>query len=76
MSKTFIYLLVTICVFLFVVKPFSGSDGDKKEEKTEKEKNAEKADTQSGTGLNENPDENGVSQGAAGQQKYRIGYTR
>ena len=33
-------------------------------------------DSKNGFGLAENSDENGVSQGASGQMKYRFGYTQ
>ena len=71
MSKTFFYLLVTMGVFLFVIKPLSATENTT----SSKEKSENKADTKSGTGFSENVDKNGVSRGASGQQKYRIGYT-
>lgn len=69
MSKTFFYALFVIGVYLLIIFPktFTGN----KEEKTEN-----KSDTKSGSGLSENADKNGVSQGASGQQKYRIGWTQ
>lgn len=72
MSKTFFYALFVIGVYLLVIFPktFTGTK-EAKEEKTEN-----KSDTKSGSGLSENADKNGVSQGASGQQKYRIGWTQ
>lgn len=68
MTKTYTYLIITICAYLFIVvglnlKSNTSSKSSKKE-------------TKSGTGLSENADKNGVSRGASGQQKYRIGYTK
>ena len=74
MSKTFIYVLAVIAIYMIVIFPKVASDNSKKE--TDKTESNGKADTESGTGLSENPDKNGVSQGAAGQQKYRIGYVK
>lgn len=70
MSKTFFYALFVIGVYLLVIFPKSFT-AKEKEENTEN-----KADTKSGSGLSENADKNGVSQGASGQQKYRIGWTQ
>ena len=72
MTKTYTYLIITICAYLFIVvglnlKSNTSSKSSKKETKS---------DTKSGTGLSENADKNGVSRGASGQQKYRIGYTK
>ena len=77
MSKTFIYLLVTICVFLFVVKGIGGKAETTEETNSDTyEGSTANADTENGTGLAENADENVGSQGASGQMKYRIGYTK
>ena len=72
MSKTFTYILIVIGAYLLIIFPKLNS---KSEKETETETENE-ADTKSGTGLSENTDENGVSRGASGQQKYRIGYTK
>ena len=72
MNKTLTYVLIVIGAYLLIIFPKINSKKEESEEKTEENK----ADTKSGTGLSENADENGVSQGAAGQQKYRIGYTK
>ena len=66
MSKTFMYLLVTIGVFLVVVKGLSSIDSGESSDKTDS--NTDTLDN----GMNANTDENGVSQGASGQQRYRI----
>lgn len=73
MSKTFMYTLLVIAVYVVIIFPKLGSTNKEFNKKEETESN--KADTKSGTGLSENADKNGVSQGASGQQKYRIGYT-
>lgn len=72
MSKTFSYVLFVIGVYLLIIFPkkFTSSE-EEKEEKTEN-----KADTENALGLNENADENGVSQGASGRLKYQMGYTK
>ena len=71
MSKTFFYLLVTMGVFLFVIKPLNTTENTT----SSKDKSENKADTKTGTGLSENANKNGVSRGDSGQQKYKIGYT-
>lgn len=75
MSKTFMYLIVTIVTYLLIVKGLGvieTTDEDNDEtDKTDSKKN----DTKNGTGLNDNEDENGVSKGTAGQVSYRMGYT-
>lgn len=75
MSKTFMYLIVTIVTYLLIVKGLgvieTTDDDNDKTDKTDSKKN----DTKNGTGLNDNEDENGVSKGAAGQMRYRMGYT-
>ena len=74
MSKTFMYLLVTIGVYLVIVKGLGAietADDEKESDQTDTKKN----DTKNGTGLNDNADENGVSRGAAGRMRYGIGYT-
>ena len=68
MSKTFLLTLAVIAVYVVVIFP------KKFETKTE-EKTENKSDTESETGLSENADKNEVSQGAAGKQQHRIGYT-
>ena len=79
MSKTYIYSLAVILLFVLVINPlqFSGSKKEEKEDSSDDNMTGAgvPADESrgSGTGLSENKDENGVSQGAAGQQKYRIG---
>lgn len=72
MSKTFIYSLLVIGVFILIVFP-KMNKGKTEEEPAETQT---ESDTKSGSGLSENADENGVSQGASGQQKYRIGWTQ
>lgn len=72
MSKTFLYALAVIAIYLVVIMPDSSSTT----EKSATVKRNNKADTENGTGLAENADENGVSQGASGQLKYRIGYVK
>lgn len=70
MSKTFMYLLATIAVYLVIVKglgALENSNEDDQSDKTDTKKN----DTKNGTELNEN----GVSQGAAGRMHHGIGYT-
>ena len=85
MSRTFIYALAVVAVYIFLVVPkMSKSEEDKTESEQKTHGGGGKklpdgsytTDTQSGTGLNENGDENGISQEASGQQKYRIGYTK
>lgn len=74
MSKTFMYLLATIAVYLVIVKglgALENQDNDDPSDKTDTKKN----DTKNSTGLNDNADENGVSQGAAGRMRHGIGYT-
>ena len=71
MSKTFMYALAVIAVYVLMIFPKMNKTSDTK---TEEEKTNE-ADTESGTGLNENADENGISQGASGRQKYQYGWT-
>ena len=73
MSKTFIYTLLVIGAYLLIIFPKVAKGTSQDKETTETKEN--KADTKNGLGLNENADENGVSQGAAGQLKYRIGWT-
>lgn len=68
------YTLFVIVVYVVIIFPKLGSTNKNTEKK--KEETESKADTKNGTGLSENADENGVSQGAAGQMKYRIGYTQ
>ena len=70
MSKTFMYLIVTIVTYLLIVKGLGvlvSTDEDSDE--------TDKTDSKNGTGLNDNEDKNDVSQGAAGQMRYRMGYT-
>ena len=67
MSKTFMYLLVTIGAFLVVVKGLSSIDSGESSDKTDS--NSDTLDN----GMNANADENGVSQGASGRKRYRIG---
>lgn len=73
MSKTFVYTLLVIGVYVLVIFPMRNKSTNKNEKKEETEP---KADTNNGTGLNENADKNGVSQGAAGRMKYQFGYTQ
>lgn len=64
MSKTFTYVLIVIGVYVAIItgKTITGN------KKTEEEKKTGKSDdAKSGSS------ENGVSQGASGQMKYRIG---
>lgn len=70
MSKTFVITLAVIAVYVLVIFPKVAGSGNQTNEKKEN-----KSDTKSGSGLSENADENGISQGASGQQKYRIGWT-
>ena len=70
MNKTNMIILAVIAVYLIVIFPKMGTSSTSNNEKKEENK----SDTKSGTGLSENADKNGVSQGAAGQQKYRQGY--
>ena len=74
MSKTFSYVLFVIGVYLLIIFPkkYEG----KTEEKETEEKTENKADTKNALGLNENADENGVSQGASGRLKYQMGYVQ
>ena len=65
MSKTFMYLLVTIGAFLVVVKGLSSIDSGESSDKTDS--NTDTLDN----GMN--ADENGVSQGASGRKRYRTG---
>ena len=61
MSKTFMYLIVTIVTYLLIVKGLgviAATDEDSDE--------TDKTDSKGTL-------ENGVSQGAAGQQRYRFG---
>ena len=58
-------IIAVIAVYLIVIFPKMGTS--KKVETEKKEEN------KSGS---ENADKNNVSQGASGQQKYRIGYTQ
>lgn len=70
MSKTFMYLLATIAVYLVIVKglgALENQDNDDQSDKTDTKKN----NTKNGTGLNDND----VSQGAAGCMRHGIGYT-
>lgn len=71
MSKTFSYVLLVIGVYLLIIFPKKFSKTEDKEEETEN-----KADTKNALGLNENADENGVSQGASGRLKYQMGYVQ
>lgn len=63
MSKTFTYVLIVIGVYVAIIagKSITGN------KKTEEKKTGKSDDV--GSGLSEN----GVSQGASGQMKYRIG---
>ena len=72
MSKTNIIVIAVIAVYLLIIVPKIQTGGQSESS----EKSESKSDAKSGTGLNENADKNGVSQGAAGQQRYRIGYTQ
>lgn len=67
MSKTFTYVLIVIGVYIAIIagKSITGN------KKTEEKKTGKSDDV--GSGLSENKDSNGVSQGASGQMKYRIG---
>ena len=64
MSKTFTYVLIVIGVYVAIItgKTITGN------KKTEEEKKTGKSDD-AGRGISEN----GVSQGASNQMKYRIG---
>ena len=68
------YVLMVIAVYLLIIFPNVIKKSEPKKEEKQKE-TENKVDTKSGTGLSENVDKNGISQGASGQQKYRIGYT-
>lgn len=63
MSKTFTYVLIVIGVYVVIItgKTITGN------KKTEEKKTGKSDDA--GRGISEN----GVSQGASGQMKYRIG---
>ena len=60
MSKTFMYLIVTIVTYLLIVKGLGVLDTSGEKEQSNK------------TG-SKGTLENGVSKGAAGQQRYRFG---
>ena len=62
MSKTFTYVLIVIGVYIAIIagKTITGN------KKTEEKKTGKSDDVG-------NKDSNGVSQGASGQMKYRIG---
>lgn len=60
MSKTFMYLIATIAVYLVIVKGLGALE------------NADD-DNESDNGMNANEDEHGVPKGESGQQRYRIG---
>ena len=64
MSKTFMYLIVTIVVYLLIVKGL-GVIGASDEEKEQSNKTDNK----------KNETKNDVSKGASGQMRYRMGYT-
>lgn len=72
MSKTFVYLIVTIAVYLVIVKGLGAIEND---DDNESNKTDSKNGTKNGTGLNDNENENGVSRGAAGRMRHGIGYT-
>lgn len=67
MSKTFTYVLIVIGVYVFIIAVNKFKE-DKKDTSTKTGKSDDV-----GSGLAENKDKNGVSQGASGQMKYRIG---
>ena len=77
MSKTFIYLLVTIGVYLLIVKGLGKfSDSAQSSNSASSSSNGGTVTNSStGTGLTDQQDENEVSTGAAGQRRYRMGYT-
>ena len=58
MSKTFMYLIVTIVAYLLIVKGLGVIETTDETDKTDSKKNETK---------------NNVSKGAAGQQRYRFG---
>lgn len=64
MSRTFLYVLLVIAAYLFLVLPHMSVNSGQEEEQEEETEN--KADTK-------NDDKNGVSQGAAGRQKFKFG---
>ena len=67
MSKTFTYVLIVIGVYVAIItgKTITGN------KKTEEKKTGKSDDV--GNIPSENKDSNGVSQGASGHMKYRIG---
>ena len=67
-----IYILAIITLYILVISPKVSDDKTEKEDKKE----PNKAVTHNGTGLNENTNKDGVSQGASGQMKFRIGYVK
>ena len=60
MSKTFMYLIVTIVTYLLIVKGLGVIETTDETDKTDSKKNDTKND---------------VSKGASGQMRYRMGYT-
>ena len=71
MSKTFMYLIVTIVVYLLIVKGLGALETADKEKEQSNKTDSKKNDTKNGTGLNDN----GLSKDAADQTRYRKGYT-
>lgn len=71
MSKTMIYILTIITVYLLIIVPKISPETEKTEEKEDK-----KTDTKNALGLHEEKTEKGVVKGAAGQMSYRIGYVK
>ena len=68
------YLLVTIVAYIVIVKGLGFTEGNNNTD-VQSDKTDSTNDTNNDIGLNDNEDENDVSQGAAGQMNYHIGYT-
>ena len=71
MSKTFMYLIVTIVTYLLIVKGLGTLETSDEEKEQSNKTDSKKNGTKNGTGLNDNEDKNG----SAGQMRYRMGYT-
>lgn len=65
MSKLLLYCLLVMAVYVLVIFPLNNKDDDSKTEKKESKTDKSLAE--------KDVDENGISKGASGQAKYRIG---